>query len=63
MYMDYPEYVEHNASTVRRLLKDAKEFLDTFPERPAFICTAGPNRQLRVTRKGNEYLVQPMAAR
>lgn len=63
MYRDYPEYIEHNASTVKRMLQDAKEFFDEFPEHPIFHCTAGPNRRYNVSRKGNEYLVQPVMAR
>ena len=56
-YRNYPEYVEHNASTVGRMLMDAKDFFDAFPEHPVFRCTAGSNRQYDVTRKGNTYKV------
>ena len=62
MYRDYPEYVEHDASTVKRMLRDAKDFFDAFPEHPVFRCTAGTNRQYDVTRTGDTYKVMPVAS-
>lgn len=60
-YRNYPEYVEHNAFTVRRMLRDAKDFLDTFPERKVFRCTAGNNRRYDVIRNGITYKVVPVS--
>ena len=58
-YRNYPEYIEHNASTVGRMLRDAKDFFDEFPEHSVFHCTAGASRRYEVTRNGNTYKVMP----
>lgn len=63
MYRDYPEYVEHNAPTIKRMLRDAKDFFDVFPEHRVFRCTAGSSRQYDVTRCGSTYKVVPIVAR
>ena len=59
-YRNYAEYIPHDAESAKRMIQDAKEFFDEFPEHPVFHCIAGPNhKRYAVSRKGITYKVMP----